>query len=83
MIKILLLPSLTAAQVEQIKRDTGMDAKPTASDNLTLVHRQKLAEARERFGRPFSHEPGTDWKPRTTPVLIEWLTHRQVKGGAA
>ena len=35
--------------------------------------------ARRRFKQPFAHEPGATWKPRTTPLLIEWL---QTKGKA-
>lgn len=83
MLKIILLPSMTAAQAEQVKRDTGMDAEPTAAGNLTLVHRQKLEAARKRFGRPFAHQPGTDWKPRTTPVLLDWLANHDAGKGAA
>ena len=32
-----------------------------------------LQRARRRFGRPFAHQRGTDWKPRETPLLTEWM----------
>jgi hypothetical protein len=40
------------------------------------MHADKLARARERFGRPFAIERGSDWKPRTQRYLTEWLAGR-------
>lgn len=36
-----------------------------------------VESARRRFGQPFAHEPGARWKPRQTPLLIEWLSKRK------
>lgn len=36
-----------------------------------------LTEARIRFGRKFACEPGSNWKPRSTPFLLEWLSRRR------
>lgn len=38
-----------------------------------------IEAARRRFGQPFAHEPGARWKPRSTPLLTEWM---QKKGRA-
>lgn len=47
---------------------------------VTVDRRESAIEAaRRRFGRPFAHEPGSDWKPRQQPLLIEWLASRQKK----
>lgn len=32
----------------------------------------KLATARQRFGRRFAHEPGGNWKEYPEPVLSRW-----------
>ena len=37
-----------------------------------------LVKARQRHGKPFAHEPGSDWKQHETPILTQWLQ----KGGA-
>jgi len=38
-----------------------------------------ILKARERHGKPFSFEPGSQWKPHDTPVLTEWLQSRGEK----
>lgn len=40
------------------------------------VDPKPIDNARRRFGRPFAHESGTDWKPRETPLLAEWMASR-------
>lgn len=35
-----------------------------------------VIKARQRHGKPFSFEHGSDWKPHDTPVLTEWLQSR-------
>ena len=35
-----------------------------------------IAKARERHGKPFAFEPGSDWQPKAVPVLTEWLQHQ-------
>ena len=40
---------------------------------LDAVREEKLLEARERHGKPFAHEAGSDWKPRSIPVLTGWM----------
>jgi len=40
---------------------------------LDAVREEKLLEARERHGKPFAHESGSEWKPRAIPVLTEWM----------
>ena len=47
---------------------------------LDAVREEKLLEARERHGKPFAHEAGSEWKPRAIPVLTEWM---QQQGRAA
>lgn len=37
----------------------------------------KLEAARRRHGKPFAHDPKSTWKPRSQPVLIEWLASRK------
>lgn len=39
-------------------------------------YKSKVDIARERFGQRFAHEPGATWKPRTVPVLTEWMQSR-------
>ena len=36
----------------------------------------KLDRARQRFGKAFSHEPGSTWRPSETPILTKWLQTR-------
>lgn len=38
--------------------------------------RKRIDEARRRFGRPFAHEAGTNWRPRDTLYLTVWLAER-------
>jgi len=40
---------------------------------INAVREEKLLEARERHGKPFAHEQGSEWVPRAVPVLTEWL----------
>lgn len=61
-----------------------MNAKPhftlVANRPVQVERRETPIEAaRRRFGKAFAHESGATWKPRTTPLLIEWL---QTKGKA-
>lgn len=55
-----------------------MSAKPRIrlAAVATVQPASRLEIARQRFGRPFAHEPGTRWKPRATPVLTEWMQQR-------
>lgn len=32
-----------------------------------------VAEARKKHGKPFAHEPGSDYKPHEVPVLTRWM----------
>ena len=36
----------------------------------------KVQLARERHGKPFAFEKGSNWTPRAVPVLTEWMQHR-------
>lgn len=38
-----------------------------------------IDRARQRHGKPFAHEPGSDWKPKETPVLTQWMQSRGQK----
>lgn len=53
-----------APEVLQFARLTG-----TAGVN-------KVAVARQRHGKPFAFESGSNWKPRQVPLLTEWLQGR-------
>jgi len=53
-----------APEVLQFARLTG-----TAGIN-------KVAVARQRHGKPFAFESGATWKPRSVPLLTEWLQSR-------
>ena len=35
-----------------------------------------LEEARRRYGRPFAHEPGTEFTPNPEPFLTRWMRER-------
>ena len=35
--------------------------------------------ARERHGKPFSHEKGSKWRPHEVPVLTAWMQGRGKK----
>ena len=67
-------PALTAIELGRLQYETKTEREVTKAGNF------KLIQAREKFGRPFAHEPGSDWVPRKVPVLTEWM---QNKGGAA
>lgn len=41
-----------------------------------MARESPVEAARRRFGQRFAHEQGATWKPRTTPLLIEWLQKR-------
>jgi hypothetical protein len=36
----------------------------------------KVAVARQRHGKPFAYETGSDWKPKSVPLLTAWLQSR-------
>ena len=54
--------------------------KELMKDLRTLANSAHLSDAvvkaRQRHGKPFSFESGSDWKPHDTPVLTEWLQSR-------
>lgn len=41
-----------------------------------------INRARQRHGKPFAHEPGSDWEPHETPVLTQWMANRKATGRA-
>jgi len=43
---------------------------------LDAVRAEKVLMARERHGKPFAYETGSGWKPRSVPLLTEWLQSR-------
>ena len=43
---------------------------------LDAVRAEKVLMARERHGKPFAFESGSNWKPRSVPLLTEWLQGR-------
>jgi len=43
---------------------------------LDAVRAEKVLMARERHGKPFAYEAGSNWKPRQVPLLTEWLQSR-------
>lgn len=49
-----------------------VDGKPHPVDG----RESPVEAARRRFGQPFAHEPNARWKPRSTPLLIEWLQRK-------
>ncbi len=49
---------------------------PPIQEKVMLTHKQKIDIARERFGQPFVHEPGSKWKPNSAPFLTRWLQSR-------
>ena len=40
---------------------------------LDAVRVEKVLMAKQRHGKPFAFEKGTDWTPRAVPFLTEWL----------
>ena len=48
---------------------------------LTPQQHERVKAARERFGKPFSWEPGSDWKPNAEPYLTRWLRSKQKDDG--
>jgi len=81
---VLMHPAMSAAQAEQVARDTGREiVHDQQTGNYSLRHMQKLEEARRKFGQPFVHEPGATWKPRATPVLLEWMQNGGSNGPEA
>lgn len=78
MADIYLHPNMSAEQAEITKDVCDMQAEITAANNIRLV---KVEEARRRHGKPFAHEEGSNWRPRETPLLTEWMGQR-VKGNS-
>ena len=37
------------------------------------IREEKICQARQRHGKPFAFESGATWKPRSVPLLTEWL----------
>ena len=68
-------------------RSSGASSDSTESESeklfssnqlLTTQHvEEKLAAARMKFGRPFVHEKGSDWKPNSTPFLTRYFQQRK------
>jgi hypothetical protein len=50
--------------------------KTDAQHVLDAVRAEKVLMARERHGKPFAYESGSNWKPRQVPFLTEWLQGR-------
>jgi len=55
------------------------------SERLTVIANRPVTQksapskvdiARQRFGQPFVHEPGSRWKPQAEPFLTRWLRER-------
>lgn len=44
--------------------------------NLLAGRADLIAKARERHGKPFAFEAGSDWQPKAVPVLTAWLQSR-------
>jgi hypothetical protein len=42
--------------------------------------KERLDAARKKFGRPFVHEPGSDWKPNKEPFLTRYFNEQRLKG---
>lgn len=40
------------------------------------IRAEKLCQARVRHGKPFAYETGSSWKPRSVPLLTEWMQSR-------
>ena len=38
-----------------------------------------VERARQRFGKKFCFEPGSTFKPRSTPLLTEWMQSKGAK----
>ena len=51
--------------------------KIVAGRPVTVPHAESpaMAKARERFGRKFAHEPGSDWQEHPERVLTRWTKH--------
>ncbi len=50
--------------------------KTDAQHVLDAVRAEKVLMARERHGKPFAYETGSGWKPRSVPLLTEWMQSR-------
>ena len=50
--------------------------KTDAQHVLDAVRAEKVLMARQRHGKPFAYETGSGWKPRSVPLLTEWLQSR-------
>lgn len=60
--------------------NTGNESEKhySRSSLFTPKHMQeKVAAARQKFGRPFVHEKGTDWKPNSTPFLTRYFQQKR------
>ena len=63
----------------QINEKKGEEMKTDEQYANDAVRVEKICQARERHGKPFAHEAGSEWKPRAIPVLTEWMQSRGVK----
>ena len=43
---------------------------------LDAVRAEKVLVARQRHGKPFAHEAGSEWTPRAVPLLTAWMQER-------
>lgn len=50
---------------------------------LTPQQQEKVDQARERFGKKFAYEPGSEWKPQSEFFLTRWMRtrHKETTSG--
>ena len=64
---------MSFACVETISKGRKM----TTENNVkNAIRAEKLCQAKEKHGKPFAYEAGSNWKPRQVPLLTEWLQGR-------
>jgi len=64
---------MSFACVETISKGRKMTTENNVKD---AIRAEKVCQARQRHGKPFAFESGAAWKPRSVPLLTEWLQSR-------
>ena len=63
-------------EAREMARAEREQVRPDAQHVLDAVRAEKVLMARERHGKPFAYETGSAWKPRSVPLLTEWMQSR-------
>jgi hypothetical protein len=61
-----------------LRNQSGIMTDHAAPEKAALLagRDDRIAKARQRFGKPFAYEKGSDWQPKAVPVLTAWLQSR-------